>query len=183
MKLEKLKISPKNVVVLIFTIIGFTIFLMINLLIFNPLARSVSVYGILDFEFAWTKDQILVIFSAWGAEGISLQIFGVYWDFPYIIGYSLFISGCILLVVRQLEGKLQRLGLWIFLTPFLAGIFDVIENINLLIMLTLTPNFSVICPPIATISALIKFGLLGIGIVFFFTALIFAIIKRIKKKE
>jgi hypothetical protein len=182
MILDRLIEKPRNVVILIITIIGFLIFILINQLIFAPLATQVTGYGILDFEFAWTKEQILVIFSAWGSEGITLEVLGVYWDFLYIIGYVSFISGCLLLVVRQLDGKLQIIGLWIFLTPIFAGIFDLIENINLLLMLNLTPNFSEFIPPIASISALIKFGLLFVGIAFFFIGLILLIIKRIRKK-
>jgi len=47
-----------------------------------------------------------------------------YWDFLYIVGYGSFIFGAILLVTRRLEGKLQKIGLWMTLTPILAGIFD-----------------------------------------------------------
>lgn len=182
MFLEKLKEIPKNLFLFIITCIGFLIFILINQLVFASLNRTFTEYGILDFEFAWTKDRILLIFSAWGEEGRALQAAGVYWDFPYIIGYVSFIFGCILLVLRQLEGKIQRIGLWILLTPILAGIFDVIENINLLLMLNLTPNFPSFISLIASITALIKFSLLGIGIIFFFIILVVFIIRKVKKE-
>jgi hypothetical protein len=181
MILERLKESPKNLFILIITSIGFLIFILINQLVFASLNRIFTDYGILDFEFAWTKDQILIIFSVWGEQGKTLQAAGIYWDFPYIFGYVSFIFGCNLLVLRQLEGKIQKIGLWILLTPILAGIFDIIENIHLLWMIDADPNFPSYVPLITSISALIKFGLLGIGIVFFFIILIIFIIHHIKK--
>jgi hypothetical protein len=182
MILERLKESPKNIYILIITGIGFLIFILINQLVFASLSRIFTEYGILDFEFAWTKNQILIIFSTWGESGKTLQAAGVYWDFPYIFGYVSFIFGCNLLVLRQLEGKIQKIGLWVILTPILAGIFDVIENLHLLWMIITDPNFPSYVPPITSISALIKFGLLGVGIVFFFIILILFIVNKLKKK-
>lgn len=183
MFLEKLKNTPKNFIILIITIIAFLIFILINQFVFAPLAKSVPTYGILDFEFAWVPERIQIIFTAWGSDGMHLQILGVYWDLLYIIGYSLFIFGCIVLVSRRLTGKLQNVGLIISLTPLLAGIFDLIENLNLLIMLNNPSNFPLFTPLITSISASIKFGLLFIGIIFFFIALVIVIIMLIRKKS
>lgn len=181
MILERLREKPKSLYILIITGIGFIIFILINQLVFASLNQIFTDYGILDFEFAWTKNQILLIFSAWGEQGKLLQAAGIYWDFPYIFGYVSFIFGCNLLVLRQLEGKIQKTGLWILLTPILAGIFDIIENIQLLWMISADPNFPSYVPLIASISALIKFVLLGFGIVFFFIILIIFIFRSLKK--
>ena len=182
MFLDKLKEFPRTLYVVIITIGAFLLFILINQLVFAPLSNLVSTYNVLDFEFAWTADRIAVIFAAWGTVGIEAQTLGVYWDFLYIIGYGFFISGCILLVSRNLTGKIQKLGLYITLLPLIAGIFDVIENINLLIMLQNPASFSAIVPFIASISALIKFSLLILGIGFFFIALILLVIRIIKKR-
>ena len=54
----------------------------------------------------------------------------------FIPAYGFFIFGAILLVSRKLENeKAQDYGIIISLTPLIAGIFDVIENTNLLLML------------------------------------------------
>ncbi|MGV9141767.1 MAG: hypothetical protein ACOC1X_02405 [Promethearchaeota archaeon] len=182
MILERLKERPKHLYILITTGIGFLTFILINQLVFASLSRTFTEYGILDFEFAWTKNQILLIFSVWGEGGKTLQAAGIYWDFPYILGYVSFIFGCNLLVLRQLEGNIQKIGFWVLLTPILAGIFDVIENIHLLWMIITDPNFPSYVPLIASISALIKFGLLGVGIVFFFIILILFIVNKLKKE-
>ena len=69
------------------------------------------------------------------------------------------------------------------LTPIVAGIFDLIENINLLIMLNMTPDFASFVPLITSISATIKFGFLIVGAIYFVVALVLFIIKKIKKQN
>lgn len=181
MILEKLKKIPSDLFLLIIASIGIIILLVINIVVFEPLANSGSIYGILDFEFAWTKERILFIFADWGVDGIALQVNGVYWDLLYIIGYSVPMFALILLFTRKVSGKIADIGLYISLTPFVAGIFDLVENINLLIMLYNSPNFAPFVPLIASIAALIKFSLLLVGIAFFLVVLVLTLIKRFKK--
>ncbi len=181
MILEKLKKNPSDLILLIIAAIGIIILLVINMLVFEPLAQTAYYYGILDFEFAWTKDQILIIFTEWAGVGMDLQTNGVYWDFLYIIGYTVPLFALILLFTRKLSGRIVDIGLYMSLVPFIAGIFDIVENINLLIMLNDTPDFASFVPLIASVSALIKFGLLLVGAIFFLIVLVLALIKRIKK--
>jgi len=182
MILEKLKKTPNDLILLIIAAIGISILLVINIFVFEPLANSSFSYGILDFEFAWTKDRILIIFTEWEArQVIALQINGVYWDFLYIIGYTVPLFGLILLFTRKLSGKIVDIGLYMSLTPFIAGIFDLVENINLLIMLNETPNFASLVPLIASITAFIKFSFLIVGAIFFLVILVLNLISRLKK--
>ncbi|HUW91111.1 MAG TPA: hypothetical protein VMV43_11420 [Candidatus Nanopelagicaceae bacterium] len=181
MILEKLKKSPSDLILLIIAAIGIVILLVINMLVFEPLTNSGLFYGILDFEFAWTKDQILIIFTSWGSEGMALQASGVYWDFLYIIGYTVPLFALILLFTRKLSGKVVDIGLYMSLTPFVAGIFDLIENINLLIMLNDYPDFESFVPLTASITAFIKFSFLLVGAIFFLVVLVLTLIKRFKK--
>jgi hypothetical protein len=76
---------------------------------------------------------------------------------------------------------MATIGLYMSLTPVIAGIFDLIENINLLIMINDNPNFASFVPFIASLSATIKFGFLLIGAIFFLIALLLLIIAKIKK--
>ncbi len=179
-KLEKLKKEPSDLILLVFAAIAIVILLTINILIFEPLAHSVYEYGILDFEFAWTKEQILIIFGVWGDEVMASQAAGVYWDFLYIIGYTVPLFALILFVSRKLDEKVLNIGLYMSLTPFIAGIFDIVENINLLVMLN-EPAFASFVPLIASLSATIKFGFLIVGAIFFLVALVLLVLKKIKK--
>jgi len=181
MILEKLKKSPSDLILLNIAAIGIIILLVINIFVFEPLANSGLFYGILDFEFAWTSEQISIIFADWGSEGMALQASGVYWDFFYIVGYSIPLFALILLFTRKLSGKIVDIGLYMSLTPLVAGIFDLVENINLLIMLNNTPDFADFVPLTASITAFIKFGFLLVGAIFFLVVLVLTLIKRFKK--
>ncbi len=181
--LKKLKEYPKDLYVLTITIISFVIFIILNQLVFPLLSQSSSGYGILDFEFAWTTERVLEIFTVWGTNGIQLVTLETYWDMLYIIGYGFFIFGCILLVSRRLEGRLQDIGINISLTPLIAGIFDFIENLQLLAMLGNPASFPPFSPLVAGVSAFIKFTLLIIGIAFFFITLIIVVIILIREKS
>ena len=183
MILEKLKKYPSDLILLIAAAIGIIILLAINIVIFEPMSTAVHIYGILDFEFAWTKEQILLIFGTWGPLGMALQAAGVYWDFLYIFGYAVPLFAMILFFSRKLEDRVATIGFYMSLTPIIAGIFDLIENINLLIMLNETPNFASFVPLIASVSATIKFGFLIVGAIFFLVALVLFIIKKIKKQD
>ncbi|MHA1724195.1 MAG: hypothetical protein ACTSYC_07460 [Promethearchaeota archaeon] len=182
MNVKKLKEWPNTKLLFVLTIIGFIIFILINQLVFAPLSATYTSYGILEFEFAWTRGRVISIFTMWGQQGMLDQKLGVYWDFLYIISYILFIMGCIILITRHLEGKIENLGYKISLLIPLSGIFDVIENINLLIMLEKPTTFSSLIPFLASICATIKFTLLIIGIVYFIIALILFIYNVAKKK-
>ncbi len=183
MNLEKLKKYPSDLVLLIAAALGIIILLTINILIFEPMSTAVYPYGILDFEFAWTKEQVLTIFFIWGDQGMALQEAGVYWDFLYIFGYAVPLFALIFFFSRKLEDRAATIGLYMSLTPIIAGVFDLIENINLLIMINETPNFASFVPLIASVSATIKFGFLIVGAIFFLVALVLFIIKKIKKQD
>jgi len=180
-KLEKLKNYPSDLILLIVAALGIVILLIINILIFEPLAYSGGIYGILDFEFAWTTEQILIIFGEWGDEVMTLQAVGVYWDFIYIIGYTVPLFALIILVSRKLDEEIQNIGIYMSLTPIIAGIFDIVENINLLVMLNEATTFASFVPLIASLSATIKFGFLIVGAIFFLVALVLLVIKKFKK--
>ncbi|MCJ7649566.1 MAG: hypothetical protein MUP85_13195, partial [Candidatus Lokiarchaeota archaeon] len=114
--------------------------------------------------------------------GMILQEAGVYWDFIYIIGYVSFAFGGILLVTRKFSGKFQTVGLYVSFIAVLSGLFDVIENIFLLIMLQNPSTIPTFAPLIAAIMATIKFSCLAIALMYFVIGLIIALVLMIKKK-
>ena len=69
------------------------------------------------------------------------------------------------------------------ITPFLTGIFDIIENINLLVMLSNPTSVLPLNPLMASLFALFKFGFLFTAITYFVIALIFVLINKIKKEN
>jgi hypothetical protein len=183
MILDKLKKKPSDLILLIAALIGIVILLTINIMIFEVIARRVPVYTILDFEFAWNEVQAELILNTWDVLGRGEHAAGVYWDFLYILGYVVPLCTLIVYFSRRLEDRIATIGLYMSLTPIVAGIFDLIENINLLIMLNETPNFESFVPLMASISATIKFGSLIVGAIVFLIALVLFIIKKIKKED
>ncbi len=181
MFLERFKESPKEKLVIIITICGLIIVLLVYLLIFMPIEAAVPTYGILDYEFSWTPERAELILSVWGVVGINKQMLAIYWDFLYIVGYVSLALGLILMVLRRSESTMQTIGLYFTLTPFLTGIFDIIENINLLIMLSDPTSISIINPLTASVCALIKFSFLFAAIGYFVSALIILLVFKLRK--
>ncbi len=184
MFLDKLKKVPKSLYLIILFVGGFILFIAINTLVFQALSSSslFATYGILNFEFAWTVEQVELIFTTWGSTGMTLQEAGVYWDFIYIIGYVFFAFGGIVLVTRKVSGNFQKVGLYVSFIAVLSGFFDVIENIFLLIMLQASSTIPFFAPPIAAIMATIKFSCLAIALIYFVIGLVVALILMIKEK-
>jgi len=181
MFLNRLKNSPKDKYAILMVIIGLVMVLLIYLIIFIPIEFGLPTYGILDFEFAWNPDKVELILLTWGVAGITSQFIAICWDFLFIVGYVSLSFGLITLVLRKSEGKLQSIGLYFALTPFLTGILDVIENTNLLTMLGTPTSISAINSFMASFCALFKFIFLFAAIAYFLVGLVVLIIKRIKK--
>jgi len=179
--LDKFKKSPQDKILYLLSLVGFIIVLLVEILIFIPAETAVSTYGILDYEFAWSIDQVVSIFVEWGASGILIQINAIYWDFLFIIGYVSLAFSLILLVYHRSGETVQFYGTYIPLTPLLTGVFDIIENILLLSIgnsITSVPDYF---PLLASLSATIKFGLLFVGIIYFAISLLILIINKLRK--
>ena len=181
MFLDKFKETPKSKILYLITLVGFLIVLLVEIFVFIPIEGSISTFGILDYEFAWTSNRAETILSVWGADGIDSQVTAIYWDFLFIVGYVSLAFGLIVLALRKSESTFQTIGIYISLTPFLTGFLDVVENIFLISMTGTPTSVPDAHPVIASLSATLKFGFLFIGIFYFVIALIFLLINKIKK--
>jgi hypothetical protein len=178
--LAKLKEYPKTrtlVIALLIISIPFLILTLVFCLNELKLMQTTG-YGVLNFELAWTEEMINQIFTLWGPTGMQQQALLTYIDFIYIFCYGFFGAECILLVSRKLEGKLQEIGILMALTFFLAGIFDALENINLLIMIDNPTSFWMYNPLLASLFASFKIGFLGAGLGFLYIASMIVIGKK-----
>jgi len=182
MFLDKLKETPKSRSLIFLLIGGFLIFILINMLVYIPLGQIVQGHSIIDFEFAWVPEQVLVIFASWGEEGMILQAIGVFWDYLYIVGYVSFLFGGTLLVARELSGKWQKIGLYVSAIAILAGLFDMTENIFLLIMLYYPSTIISILPATTGIMATLKFAGIFIALFYFIPGMIAVVVKMIKNR-
>ena len=122
---------------------------------------SVSGPDIIAFEFVWTPERARALLDAWGPVKASNAWDSVVIDFPYIVAYATLLTGLVLLVARGSSGRLQRLGLGLALTPWLAGLFDVVENLCLLRILDVpvSRNPPALLTVVAGVCASLKFAL------------------------
>ena len=105
-------------------------------------------FGIIDFELIhFRRYPVESILEAWdkaletdedGREtrGIDVARVNLKLDFGFIPAYALLFASLTLLVSLYRAGLAQSIGLWLVLAPFVAGIFDVVENMYLLNILS-----------------------------------------------
>ena len=181
--LEKLQTSPSRKLVILITLISLIPFLIITIIFQLDaaiLASSGSPYGIVSFEFAFSEAMAKTILTDWGPTLIPVVLRGVYMDFGYIASYGLFMMGIMILIVRALKDRWQSIALFCAISPFIAGAFDIIENINLIVMLNDPVGFPSLVPTVASICAIFKFGFLLLVIGFAAIAGIVLLIKKLR---
>jgi hypothetical protein len=173
--LDNLKEKPKRLHIVVAIVISLVLVVIIYLYIFQPVEdylRGLSNLGLMDLLFSWTSDRVDFIFTAWQSEGIFRELIITIIDFPFIACYCIVLSGLILLVARKLHDRFQRVELYLVFIPIFAGIFDITENILLLIMLGSNQSVTFLFPLITSICAMIKFILIYTGITCFLAGIV-----------
>jgi hypothetical protein len=96
----------------------------------------------LELEFAWRKETARELIGSWGDGGAKRIRRVVYWDFPFIAGYVLLLSGmCLLIAKQQLYGAwLSSAGPVLAAAAVGAGILDAVENVALLRVVSGSPS-------------------------------------------
>jgi hypothetical protein len=182
---ERIKRFPKNSTVALAAIVSSIPFGFLTLFfVFNEQAlRASSQYGVLEFELAWTPRMVDKIFAAWGPANVQHQIYVHHVDNLYLLSYGLFGLLCVLLLARGLEGRLQKVGFWFVLAPVLAAIFDAMENVFLLSMLTRGAPGGRSDPALASLCATFKIAFLGATIGFILVAGVRLLAKKYRVRE
>ncbi|MHA1541820.1 MAG: hypothetical protein ACTSQH_02455 [Candidatus Hodarchaeales archaeon] len=180
-KINNLSVFPRDKALYITTIISL-IFTTVIFLLMRPVEaelKSLTPYGVMELEFAWTVTQIDSILTAWGNSLISKEIGVTLLDFGFLVFYSTTMAGVTIILTRKIfQETLNTWGYTIAMVPFLAAIFDVIENVNLLLMLTSPSSFPTFSPFLASICAMIKFSLLGLTAIFWLVGCVHTLLKR-----
>jgi hypothetical protein len=179
---ERMRNTPNTKTVGIVTILAAFLCIIVILLmrpVENELMSSTA-FGVMELEFAWTPEQIETIFSAWGESLIEKELGVTLIDMVFLIVYSVTLAGATLLLSRSVFVEpVKTWGFYITFVPVLAAIFDFIENVNLILMLSSPNAFPEFSPFLASISAMSKFGLLGLAIIFWIVGFIHYLVKRI----
>lgn len=186
--IRKLRETPTDNIVIFLTGMAAIATVMIFLLMrpTEEALKAVSSYGVMELEFAWTVEQINLIFGTWtdaNPDLITQELNVTLMDYGFLVAYSTFFSGVTLIVTRKLlTDKMEISGFYMTLVPFIAAIFDAIENFNLILMLSSPSNYPPFSPFMTSIFAFLKFSLLILTIVFLVVTAVFWIYKRFSSR-
>jgi hypothetical protein len=135
-------------------------------------------HGILDLEFANSRDKAAVVINAWAKTGSTDNIqaakINTELDFIFLLFYSVFLHQFCKSIAGLHEGAVRNAGLILANGAIAAGVLDIMENIGMLLTLQgyinstlplLTFIFSVVKWVLA-LSALVYFLLAGGGYLF-----------------
>jgi hypothetical protein len=148
-------------------------------LVGKALITTDAPYGIISYELAGSVEKAQWIIDSWDQGARLYAAFSLGFDYLFMVLYSTTIALACLWGGRVLQarnmpgyiiGILLAWGLW------LAAVLDGIENIALSLSLFNSPAAP--WPQVAQISALLKFGLIFLGLIFTFFALIVRYWKR-----
>jgi hypothetical protein len=151
----------------------------------KKLRNETSPRGIVDLELAGSRSWANRIMEAWGPPLWRKAIVGLYVDFLFIVLYSNVLAIAVICSAISWEsttlGWLSTAGIVIAWLQWVAGGFDVVEDVLLLRMLhereRRERNTSQWVPRVATMSAVLKFVLIWVGVLY---ALSFPIVKLLE---
>lgn len=172
------KPAEKKVTIILFTVVIILIVVMryIDAIIQNSGSSS----GIISLELAKNVSKSEAILTSWNALSKTAAGMSMGFDFLFLIVYSLFISILIHTVNEKLwkKSKIYLIGVLLIWLTFLAAFFDIIENISLMQLLLndLQQKWS----SIAYYSAIFKFSLLTLGLLFIFLSSIILSFRKTK---
>ncbi len=140
----------------------------------KPLVTDAAPSGVVSFELAGTLSAAQAMVKSWGQLGQVYAGVNIGFDFVYIITYVIAIGlGCVI-VARG--GMLSSVGVALAWAMFAAGLFDCIENYNLLQILL--GNGQEINAMLAQWCAILKFAIVGLGLAYFFIGGAIVLVKK-----
>lgn len=157
-----------------FLFIGTAIMIGVMLKTGEPLKSSAKYKNIVCLEFAYSQQKTTAIVNDWGTTNVAIAKINTYYDFIFLLFYSLFLfftCDKIALINKS------KLGVHIANGAIWAGLLDIFENAGMLY--TLSDHQSNLIPLLTATAALIKFVLLG----FAFVYLVIGIVSLIRQKK
>jgi hypothetical protein len=184
--LHKFLTTPQASTMLIAMGVGIAAFFWAYFLVTIPtedLLKGFSVYGQFNFEFGWNAQSVDVILANWGSTGRTSVLYAIIANFVIMASYIVIFIGLIILGTRQFKEKkkIQDLFLKTLFLPILAGIFNVISNILMMIMLSSGTSVSPILPFVTSLSSVIKYALIITSFVIFLIEIALYVIIYIKE--
>lgn len=163
--------NRKGIFLLMF--IGTILLLVLLNIIGLSLETEAAPLGIISYEFAGTVEKASEIIDSWDQNAQLHAAFSLGLDFLFLILYSTTIGlACVWAGKVLIKGRWPLVGVAVPLAwgLWLAAILDAVENFCLITILY-GPIVSP-WPEVARISAMIKFGLVFIGLIYAFYGLV-----------
>jgi hypothetical protein len=135
--------------------------------------------GIISFELAGSIEKAEKILKEWGPQGKAYATLSLGLDYLFLIVYALFIALACVRITRHLKLRFSFVAAWGFglgWAQFSAALLDVIENFALINLAFDSQRES--WPIIARWCALVKFGIVGTGLVYILTGTLFIFIRK-----
>ncbi len=132
------------------------------------LITPVSPKGIVDLELATTTLRVQELLLRWNMASLKMNI---WLDFLFIVSYVLFFSIATETVSNKWPdpGFMRKAGLWLARLAYVAGVFDIAEN--LLMLQTVSGNHTNASLHLTYYCAILKFGLIACIVVYLLVSL------------
>lgn len=124
--------------------------------------------GIIQLEFANTPAKLHALLAIWDIGTVKMN---TWLDFVFIVSYVLFLSIASAYTALKWPEKsfLRKTGLLLVRVAFVAGVFDIAEN--LLMLQSITGNYTNASLQLTYYCAAIKFSLIGLILLYLVTGL------------
>jgi len=158
-------------------IFGFltSIMFVIVMFIVNPMIDGKTGIEVIKLQLSFRTNTGKLIIEKWNDIGRQNFIKYIYTDYIYAFSYAFFLATLYLYKIRKNNITITKKQVIIITLPFIAGIFDIIENTIEILFIQNPNNFSELLFGFHTIVAILKW--LGLPIILYF------IIKPIKKMK
>jgi len=160
-----LKILSKKSVIIISMVITLIMFTVVMFVV-NPSIDGKNGMGVLSLQLAFDKEVGIKIINSWTQSGIENFNQFIFTDYIYALCYSIFFTSILsVLILKKSKQNILKYKLIVYL-PFIAGLFDWIENTLELLFINNPIEFSNILFFIHSIIASLKWIALPIIVTF-----------------
>ncbi len=137
---------------------------------YNAKLREFGIQSAIEIEMPWTPSRAEALISQLGGEGVRVARKQTYLDFGFLIVYPLTIALLCVLLGAKAGNAVSVAAPIIAVGVLFAGLFDAIENMAMLVMLSGRTGSP--WPQLSSLFASIKFTLVLGGIAYVAIALI-----------
>jgi hypothetical protein len=149
----------------------------------QPLRTPDAPRGIVSFELAKNMAASRQIMDSWNQQATQNAVLSLGLDYLFLVVYAVFISAACVQVGKAFQHRnplISSTGNALAWAQFLAAILDAVENLALIALLLDSERMWL--PAMARVCAIVKFSIVGAGLIFIVGGLIVIGLEGILKK-